>query len=297
MPGATCSTPAAARATGRALLAEPAARGAASGSTSTSARSQHARDAYGRRQRSSSRPATSRSCPSRTRAFDVVTCFETIEHVGAQREAVAELARVLRPGRRAADLLAQPRRVSARQPVPRAGARRPRSSRRCSGSAFAHVQPDAPAQLDRERGARRRGLRTGDAAAEDLDLRAGKLVGKQPGEELYTLAVCGHSQRGGARAARAAHPRARGAALDRRARPPRRRDRRAAAHAAPRRRAGAAGGARRALDRDGAARAPGVLARARPDRPRRVDAAPAAAARVHAVALVLRVLRRLRGRR
>jgi 2-polyprenyl-3-methyl-5-hydroxy-6-metoxy-1,4-benzoquinol methylase len=130
------------------------------------------------------------SLPFADDSFDVVTCFETIEHVAAQRDAVRELARVLRPG--GALLISSPNRgvYPPGNPFHERELEAAEFEQLLAGS-FAHVQLVrqhnwiVSTVLDDE------AFAAGDAEA-DLDLRAGKLIGKQPGTELYTLAVCGH---------------------------------------------------------------------------------------------------------
>ncbi len=132
------------------------------------------------------------SLPFDDASFDVVTCFETIEHVEAQQRAVAELARVLRPG--GVLLISSPNRGV--YPPGNPFHERELEAHEFGallGASFAHVQllrqhnwivsavlgDEAFSMADPQR---------------ELDMRAGKLVGKQPGEELYTLAACGHSE-------------------------------------------------------------------------------------------------------
>jgi SAM-dependent methyltransferase len=130
------------------------------------------------------------SLPFDDDSFDAITCFETIEHVAAQRDAVAELARVLRPG--GVLLISSPNRGV----YPPGNPFHERELEAAEfeallGGSFAHVRLVrqhnwiVSAVLDDDAYA-------GGGAETDLDLRAGKLIGKQPGTELYTLAVCGH---------------------------------------------------------------------------------------------------------
>lgn len=123
-------------------------------------------------------------------SFDVVTCFETIEHVGAQERVVSELARVLRPG--GTLLISSPNRGV--YPPGNPFHERELTAAEFEGllgQAFAHVRLMrqhnwiVSAVLDDEA--------FSAGAAEDLGMRTGKVVGKEPGQELYTLAVCGHS--------------------------------------------------------------------------------------------------------
>jgi ubiquinone/menaquinone biosynthesis C-methylase UbiE len=122
-------------------------------------------------------------------SVEVVTCFETIEHVPgeAQRKLVAELARVLRPG--GVLLLSSPN----REQYPPGNPHHLRELtadelRALLSELFAHVKLVrqhnwlATAILDDE----------GFAASgvDQLELGVGKLQGRPPGTELYTLAVC-----------------------------------------------------------------------------------------------------------
>ena len=125
-------------------------------------------------------------------SFDVVTCFETIEHVAAQVEAVAELARVLRPG--GLLLISSPNRgeYPPGNPFHEKELTASEFEALLQGS-FAQVQLMrqhnwiVSAVLDDD------AFAAGDAES-GLDLEVGKLIGKGPGEELYTLAVCGHTE-------------------------------------------------------------------------------------------------------
>jgi SAM-dependent methyltransferase len=129
--------------------------------------------------------------PFTDNSFDVVTCFETIEHVAAQERVIAELARVLRPD--GALLISSPNRgvYPPGNPFHERELEAAEFEQLLQGS-FAHVELlrqhnwIVSAVLDDEAFAA--------ATAGDLDMRTGKLVGKEPGEELYTLAVCGHTE-------------------------------------------------------------------------------------------------------
>jgi ubiquinone/menaquinone biosynthesis C-methylase UbiE len=124
-------------------------------------------------------------------SFDVVTCFETIEHVPAQHEAVAELARVLRPD--GTLLISSPNRGVYPPGNPfHAKELDAAEFESLLRSSFAEVRLlrqhnwITSAVLDDA------GFATADPEA-GLELRTGKLVAKQAGEELYTVAACGHS--------------------------------------------------------------------------------------------------------
>lgn len=121
-------------------------------------------------------------------SFDVVTCFETIEHVPAeaQRLLLGECARVLRPG--GVLLLSSPN----RDQYPPGNPHHMRELtadelRALLSELFGHVtlvrQHNwlASAILDDDAFA---------APADELDVELGKLQGRTLGEELYTLAVC-----------------------------------------------------------------------------------------------------------
>ena len=123
-------------------------------------------------------------------SFDVVTCFETVEHIdqAAQERFVAEAARVLRPG----GLLI---------------ASSPNRTQYPAGNPF-HVReltPDELEQLVRRQFAEVRLFRQHNwiasaildddtfAAADGAGpgpIEGRKIEGRPPGEELYTLAIC-----------------------------------------------------------------------------------------------------------
>ena len=122
-------------------------------------------------------------------SVDVATCFETIEHVpgDAQRKLVAELARVLRPGGML--LLSSPN----REQYPPGNPHHLRELtadelRALLSELFAHVKLArqhnwvASAILDDEKFAA--------SGVDQVELGVGKLQGRAPGTELYTLAVC-----------------------------------------------------------------------------------------------------------
>ena len=150
-----------------------------------------AREAYGGEEALAFEAADVTRLPFEDASFDVVTCFETIEHVAAQQEAVAELARVLRPD--GVLLISSPNRgvYPPGNPFHERELTAPEFEQLLRRS-FAHVElarqhnwivsavlgDDSFGAADMER---------------DLALRAGKLIAKRPGEELYTLAVCGHA--------------------------------------------------------------------------------------------------------
>jgi SAM-dependent methyltransferase len=131
------------------------------------------------------------SLPFADASFDVATCFETIEHVGAQREAVAELARVLRPD--GLLLISSPN----RDVYPPGNPFHERELtaaefERLLGASFAHVRLlrqhnwITSAVLEDE-------AFCSGSVADPLDARLAKLHGMPPGSELYTLAVCGRA--------------------------------------------------------------------------------------------------------
>jgi 2-polyprenyl-3-methyl-5-hydroxy-6-metoxy-1,4-benzoquinol methylase len=122
-------------------------------------------------------------------SIDVVTCFETIEHVTgeAQRKLLAECARVLRPGGML--LLSSPN----REQYPPGNPHHLRELtadelRALLCEVFAHVQLVrqhnwlASAILDDEAFAA--------GGADNLEVETAKVQGRAPGSELYTLAVC-----------------------------------------------------------------------------------------------------------
>jgi 2-polyprenyl-3-methyl-5-hydroxy-6-metoxy-1,4-benzoquinol methylase len=122
-------------------------------------------------------------------SVDVVTCFETIEHVPgeAQRPLLAELSRVLRPGGML--LLSSPN----REQYPPGNPHHLRELtadelRALLLELFAHVQ------LVRQHNWLASAILDDDAFAasgvDELDLGLSKLQGRAPGAELYTLAVC-----------------------------------------------------------------------------------------------------------
>jgi len=151
-----------------------------------------ARDAYGNGATLEFEAGDVTRLPFEDKSFDVITCFETIEHVAAQSNAVAELARVLRPGGML--LISSPNRgvyppgnpfheqeltAAEFEALLRSSFSHVALMRQHNWIVSAVLGDDAFA--------------TGDARS-DVDLRTGKLIGKQPGEELYTLAVCGHTE-------------------------------------------------------------------------------------------------------
>jgi SAM-dependent methyltransferase len=122
-------------------------------------------------------------------SFDVVTCFETIEHVtgDAQRNLLAELARVLRPG--GLLLLSSPNR--GQYPPGNPHHLRELTAdelRALLSELFANVV------LVRQHNWLVSSILDDDAFAasetDHLDVDVGKLQGRGPGTELYTLAVC-----------------------------------------------------------------------------------------------------------
>jgi ubiquinone/menaquinone biosynthesis C-methylase UbiE len=121
-------------------------------------------------------------------SVDVVTCFETIEHVTgeAQRLLLGECARVLRPG--GALLLSSPN----RDQYPPGNPHHLRELtaeelRALLSELFGHVV------LVRQHNWLASAILDDDSfalPADDLDVEVGKLQGRSPGAELYTLAVC-----------------------------------------------------------------------------------------------------------
>lgn len=153
-----------------------------------------ARDAYGDQAGLAFEAGDLTRLPCEDASFDVVTCFETIEHVAAQREAVAELARVVRPD--GVLLISSPNRGVYPPGNPfHEQELEPAEFEALLKGSFAHVR------LMRQHNWIVSAVLGDDAfvtgnARSDVDLRTGKLIGKRPGEELYTLAVCGHSDAG-----------------------------------------------------------------------------------------------------
>ena len=149
-----------------------------------------ARSAYGDREGLEFEAGDVTALPFPDDSFDVVTCFETIEHVAAQREAVAELARVLRPG--GVLLISSPNKgvyppgnpfhereleASEFEALLKGAFAHVRLIRQHNWIVSAVLEDDAFASAD---------------AQGKLDVEVGKVQGRRPGEELYTLAVCGH---------------------------------------------------------------------------------------------------------
>jgi SAM-dependent methyltransferase len=122
--------------------------------------------------------------------FDLVTCFEVIEHVGEQRAVIAELARVLRPG--GVMLISSPNRDRYPPGNPfHVRELTPAELKALLTESFTHVRLlrqhnwIASAILDDE------AFGTDDPAALlTADVR--KVAARTAGSELYTLAVCGH---------------------------------------------------------------------------------------------------------
>lgn len=118
--------------------------------------------------------------------FDLVVCFEVIEHVAGQDEVIAELARVLAPG----GVLAMSSPNHGVYPSGNPHHLReyvPEELRAALGQQFAHVvllrQHDwvASAVLD--------DAQVADESVADLRLAVGKAVGLEPASETYTLAL------------------------------------------------------------------------------------------------------------
>jgi 2-polyprenyl-3-methyl-5-hydroxy-6-metoxy-1,4-benzoquinol methylase len=119
--------------------------------------------------------------------FDLVVCFEVIEHVDRQDEVIAELARVLVPGGVLA--LSSPNRdVYVRGNPHHVHEYVPQELRAALERCFAHVdlyrQHDwmTSAVLDDAQVAV-------DGIGEALDLRLAKVFGERPGSEPYTIAL------------------------------------------------------------------------------------------------------------
>jgi SAM-dependent methyltransferase len=135
--------------------------------------------------------ASATALPFADGSFDLVTCFEVIEHVAEQAEVVGELARVLRAG--GTMLISSPNR--GRYPPGNPFHVRELTSdelRELLGARFAHVtllqQHNwiASAILDA-------GAFAADDPAVPLGAEVHKIHGLPPGDELYTLAACGHA--------------------------------------------------------------------------------------------------------
>jgi SAM-dependent methyltransferase len=147
-----------------------------------------ARDAYGLDGRVELAVADVTALPFEDASFDLVTCFETIEHVAEQQKVVSELARVLRED--GLLLISSPNRDVYPPGNPH------------------HVRELTPAELEqllsgsfsdvilfRQHNWLVSAVLDDEAfsgSGEDrLDLDAIKLQGLAPGQELYTLAACG----------------------------------------------------------------------------------------------------------
>jgi len=129
------------------------------------------------------------SLPFEDASFDLVTCFEVIEHVGEQRAVIAELARVLRPG--GMMLISSPNRDRYPPGNPfHVRELTPGELKALLTESFSHVRLlrqhnwIASAILDDD------GFEA-DGAAAPLAADVRKLAAREPGTELYTLAVCG----------------------------------------------------------------------------------------------------------
>lgn len=150
---------------------------------------ERARTTYGAEGRIEFEVADVAALPFANGSFDLVTCFETIEHVSDQRRVVAELARVLRQD--GVLLISSPNREVYPPGNPH------------------HVHELTPPELTELLSADLSDVRLyrqhnwltsavldDDAFAQGtedgLELDVIKLQGLAPGRELYTLAVCGH---------------------------------------------------------------------------------------------------------
>jgi SAM-dependent methyltransferase len=147
-----------------------------------------ARSAYGGDERLEFEVGDVTALPLPDSSFDIVTCFETIEHVpgDVQPTLLTELARVLRPG--GLLLLSSPNRDQYPPGNPHHLRELTASELRALlTELFPHVELVrqhnwlASAILDDDAFASR---------ADELDAELGKLQGRGPGDELYTLAVC-----------------------------------------------------------------------------------------------------------
>jgi len=148
-----------------------------------------ARSAYGDREGLEYAVADVTALPFEDDSFDIVTCFETIEHLTAQSVAVAELQRVLRPG--GFLLISSPNRgvYPAGNPFHEHELTAAEFAQLLAGR-FAHVRLlrqhnwIASAVLDDPSFA-------ADGVDTTVDIDVAKLIGREPGSELYTIAVCG----------------------------------------------------------------------------------------------------------
>jgi SAM-dependent methyltransferase len=119
--------------------------------------------------------------------FDLVVCFEVIEHVDRQDEVIDELARVLAPGGVLA--LSSPNRdVYVRGNPHHVHEYVPQELRAALERCFAHV--DLYRQHDWMTSAVLNDAQVAvDGVGEALDLRLAKVFGERPGSEPYTIAL------------------------------------------------------------------------------------------------------------
>jgi SAM-dependent methyltransferase len=126
--------------------------------------------------------------PVEDESIDAITCFETIEHVADPVSVVSEAARVLRKG--GLFFVSSPNRAQYPPGNPyHVKEFLPDELRSLLSQSFPEVrlyrQHNWLASAILDDGA----FGAADAAAE-LDVRSSKLQGREPGDELYTLAVC-----------------------------------------------------------------------------------------------------------
>jgi SAM-dependent methyltransferase len=120
--------------------------------------------------------------------FDFICCFEVIEHVDRQEEAIAELARVLAPGGFLA--ISSPNRGVYPSGNPHhVHEYVPEELRDVLAAHFAHVE--LRRQHDWVASAVLEDRDVADEALAALDIRVGKAVGLEPGSETYTIALAG----------------------------------------------------------------------------------------------------------
>jgi SAM-dependent methyltransferase len=148
----------------------------------------NARERYGEQERLEFSRADAAALPFEDSSVDVVTCFETIEHVADPAAVVREGARVLRAG--GLFVVSSPNRAQYPPGNPYHEKEfLPDELHALLSQTFPEVRLCrqhnwlASAILDD-------GSFQVEGAAQDLELRTSKLQGRAPGDELYTLAVC-----------------------------------------------------------------------------------------------------------